>query len=405
MNNEALSGLKILECSEFISGPFCGKLLADLGAEVIKIEPPISGDRARSWGPFPQDIPHPEKSGLFLYLNTNKSGVTLNLKSEAGRKIFQELVKKADVVIANNPPQEIKTLGLDYPSLHKTNPSLVVTSITPFGQTGPYRNYKGCDLINNHMSGEAYTNPESGVDDIELQPPLNPPSHASDYYAGLIAAIDTMSAIISRQVSGVGQHIDLSQQEAMAYILCHQFDNYFDIGVSFYRETSKKSFLTSEYACKDGFIMVSTFTDAFWASIVEMMGNPDWAKSDACQSAGSRRRNLAMIKPKVKAWMKEHTLEEINQLAKEHRAACVPIQSVQEAMNSELLAAREFFVEVDHPEAGRIKFPGAPYKLSETPWRIKRPAPMLGENNDEVYGKMLGYSKSELVKFKKAGVI
>ena len=405
MNNEALSGLKVIECGEFISVPFCGKLLADLGAEVIKIEPPVSGDRARSWGPFPRDIPHLEKSGLFLYLNTNKSGVTLNLRNETGRKIFKELVKKADVIIESYPSQEIKALGLDYPYLHKINPSAIVTSITPFGLTGPYRDYKGCDLINNHMSGEAYTNPESGVDDIEQQPPLNPPSHASDYYAGLIAAINTMSAVIARQVSGVGQHIDLSQQEAMAYILCHQFDNYFDIGISFYRDTSKKSFLTSEYACKDGYIMVSTFTDAFWASLVEMMGNPDWAKSEACRSAGSRRRNLTMIKPKVKEWMMQHTIEEIKLLANAHRAACVPIQSVKEAVNSELLAAREFFVEVDHPLAGKIKFPGAPYKLSETPWRVKHPAPTIGEHNDEIYGKMLGYSKQDLAKFKQTGVI
>jgi crotonobetainyl-CoA:carnitine CoA-transferase CaiB-like acyl-CoA transferase len=405
VNNEALSGLKVIEYSEFISGPYCGKLLADLGAEVIKVEPPGSGDKARSWGPFPQDIPHPEKSGLFLYLNTNKSGVTLNLRSATGRGIFGELVRKADIIVENYPPQETKALGLDYQNLHKINPAVVVISITPFGQTGPYRNYKSCDLISNHMSGEAYTNPESGVADIERQPPLNPPSHASDYYAGLIGAINTMSAIIMRQVTGLGQHVDLSQQETMAYILCHQFDNYLDDGVSFYRETSKKSFLTSEYACKNGYIMISTFTDAFWASLVDMMGNPDWAKSEACRSAGSRRNHLGMIKPKVKEWMMEHTIEEINQLAEANRAACVPIQSVKEAVNSELLAARDFFVEVDHKEAGKVKFPGAPYKLSETPWKIKHPAPMMGEHNDEVYCKMLGYSKDDLVKMKQTGVI
>ena len=405
MNNEALSGLKVIEHSEFISGPFCGKLLADLGAEVIKVEPPGSGDKARRWGPFPQNIPHPEKSGLFLYLNTNKLGITLSLGSDAGRKIFRELVKQTDIIVENNPPQAIKALGLDYQNLHKINPAVVVTSITPFGQTGPYRDYKGCDLIVNHMSGEAYTNPESGVDDIEQQPPLNPPSHASDYYAGLIGAINTMSAIIARQVTGLGQHIDLSQQEAMAYVLCHQFDNYFDNNVSFYRETSRKSFLTSEYACKNGYIMVSTFTDAFWTSLVDMMGNPDWTKSEAYQTASSRRKHLGMIKPKVKEWMKEHTVEEITQLAQVHRAACVPIQSVKEAVNSDLLAARNFFVEVNHKEAGKVKFPGAPYKLSETPWKVKRPAPMMCEHNDEVYGKILGYSKDDLLKMKQTGVI
>jgi crotonobetainyl-CoA:carnitine CoA-transferase CaiB-like acyl-CoA transferase len=405
VDNEALSGLKVIEYSGFISGPYCGKLLADLGAKVIKIEPPGLGDKARSWGPFPQDIPHPEKSGLFLHLNTNKLGVTLNLRSQAGLNIFRELVKLVDIIVENNTPQEMKEIGLDYENLQKINPAAVVTSITPFGQTRPYRAYKSCDLINNHMSGEAYTNPESGADDIEQQPPLNPPGHASDYYAGLIAAINTMSAVIARQVTGLGQHVDLSQQEAIAYILCHEFDNYFDSGVSFYRETSRKSFLTSEYACKNGYIMISTFTDAFWASLVNMMGNPDWTKSEAFRTAGSRRKHLGIIKPKVKDWMGEHTIEEINQLAKANRAACVPIQTVKEAVNSELLAARGYFVEVDHKEAGKIKFPGAPYKFSETPWKVKRPAPLLGEHNNEVYCQMLGYAREELVKMKQAGVI
>ncbi len=147
MDREALSGLKMLEYGEFISGPYCGKLLADLGAEVIKVEQPGLGDKARRWGPFPQDLPHPEKSGLFLCLNTNKSGVTLNLSSNAGVKIFKELVKQVDVLVENNLPKEMERLGLDYESLHQINPRLVVTSITPFGQTGPYRDYKGCDLI------------------------------------------------------------------------------------------------------------------------------------------------------------------------------------------------------------------------------------------------------------------
>ena len=162
MDREALSGLKVLEYGEFICAPYCGKLLADLGAEVIKVEPPGLGDKARHWGPFPQDLPHPEKSGLFLYLNTNKLGVTLNLESAAGIKIFTELVKQVDVLVENNPPKEMEWLGLDYESLHQINPRLVVTSITPFGQTGPYHDYKGCDLISFHMSGEAYVNPAGG---------------------------------------------------------------------------------------------------------------------------------------------------------------------------------------------------------------------------------------------------
>ncbi len=158
----ALDGLKVLEFSEFITGPYCAKMMADLGAEVIKIEKPGLGDYARSWGPFPGNIPHPEKSGLFLFLNTNKLRVTLNCESNEGRKIFRQLIKWADVFIENNPPREMKRLGFDYQSLKKLNPSLIMTSITPFGQTGPYKDFKGGDLINSHMSSEAFGNPAEG---------------------------------------------------------------------------------------------------------------------------------------------------------------------------------------------------------------------------------------------------
>ena len=405
MNSEALSGLKVLEYSEFISGPHCGKLLADLGAKVIKVEPPGLGDKARRWGPFPHDEPHPEKSGLFLYLNTNKSGVTLNLESAPGIKIFRELVKQVDIIIENNPPQEMERLGLDYENLHKLNPKLVVTSITPFGQTGPYRDYKSCDLISAHMSGETYTNPESGVDDTENQPPLKPPSHANDFLAGLMGAICTMSAAISTQVTGLGQHVDLSQQEAMAYLLCRELGEYTDSGGPFYRGKDKKRALPSEYPCKNGYISLSMLTDAFWASLSDLMGNPDWAKSESCRTTVLRNKNWGTIEPKIREWTKQHTVEEISQLAQTKRIPCSPINSVKEVVNSELLAARDFFVEFEHSEAGRIKYPGAPYKLSGTPWRVTSPAPLLGEHNDEVFCRMLGYTRQDLVRMRQTGVI
>ncbi|MFC1986939.1 CaiB/BaiF CoA transferase family protein [Chloroflexota bacterium] len=240
MDREALSGLKVLEYSEFISGPYCGKLLANLGAEVIKVEPPGLGDKARSWGPFPNDIPHPEKSGLFLYLNTNKLGVTLNMGTVAGIKIFTELVKQVDVLIESNPPHEMEWLGLDYEYLHQINPKLVVTSITLFGQTGPYHDYKGCDLIGLHTGGEAFINPSEGVDDLEQEPPLKVPAHSGDTWAGLSAAICTMAAVTTQQATGVGQHVDLSQQDAIAYMPCQEFGQYNYGGTVYHREREKR---------------------------------------------------------------------------------------------------------------------------------------------------------------------
>ena len=171
MTQQALSGVKVLEFSDFISGPYCGKLLSNMGAQVIKVEKPGLGDKARRWGPFPQHLPHPEKSGLFLFLNTNKSGITLNLETALGRKIFKQLIRWADILIEDHSVKEMRQLGLNYAAVKKINPSLIMTSITPFGQTGPFKDYKGNDLIAAHAGTEAFGNPDEGVKDPASMPP------------------------------------------------------------------------------------------------------------------------------------------------------------------------------------------------------------------------------------------
>ena len=405
MNIGALSGLKVVEYSQFISGSYCAKLLADLGAEAVKVEKPGFGDKARSFGPFPQDIPDTERSGLFLYLNTNKLGVTLNVETATGIKVFKELVKWADVLVENNPPREMKELGLDYESLHKVNPRLVVTSITPFGQTGLYRDYKACDLISFHVSGQAYISPGGGVEDIEQQPPLKGPAHAADFMAGLSGAVSTMSAVMAQQATGLGQHVDLSEQETLASITRHEVGIFNYEGIAYSREKRGKGGGTTVYPCKDGYVVMSALDDAFWAGLTGMMGNPDWAQRELCQDRYSRRVNAEFIDLIIAEWTREHTTEEINQESIARRFPCSPVRTAKEAVNSEQLAAREFFVEINHKETGRLKYPGAPYKLSVTPWRVRRPAPLLGEHNEEVYCQMLGYTRQDLAKMRGLGVI
>ncbi len=190
----ALYDLKILEYAQFISGPYCAKLMADLGAEVIKVEAPGLGDRARRYGPFPQDIPHPEKSGLFIYLNSNKKGITLDLHTTTGMKIFKELVRWADILVENNPPQFMKRLRLNYETLKEVNPRLIMISITPFGLTGPYRDYKTTELITFHMSGLGYETPGS-VDDPEKEPPLKAAGHQASFLGGTMGALLTLFAL------------------------------------------------------------------------------------------------------------------------------------------------------------------------------------------------------------------
>jgi len=402
----ALSDLKVVEWGEFISGPYCAKLLADLGAEVIKVEKPGCGDRSRSYGPFPKDLPHTEKSGLFLYLNTNKLGVTLDWASVTGAEILRELITQADILIENHSPREVEELGFHYDTLSKANPGLVMTSITPFGQSGPYRDYRACDLVSFHISGLAHMNPSGGVDDIEEEPPLRGKSLQADFLAGLSGGIATMSAVFARRATGQGRHVDLSQHEALASVIRR------DLGAATYEglerirvKGAQPSTETLLGQCKDGQFFVVCNTDRFWANWVEVMGNPEWADTELFQNRAARRENWDAAKIMIEEWAKDQSLDELVRAAQARRVPCMPVNTVRESANSEQLAARDYFAEVDREQMGRVRFPGAPYKLSQTPWQVARPAPLLGEHNEEVLCGRLGYTEQDLAIMRVEGVI
>lgn len=403
MNRQALSGVKVLEFSDFISGPYCGKLLSNTGAQVIKVESPGLGDKARSWGPFPQNLPHPEKSGLFLFLNTNKSGITLNMESAAGLKIFKELLKWADVLIEDHAVKEMKRLGLNYAEVRKINPSLIMTSITPFGQTGPYKDYKGNDLIASHSGTEAFGNPDEGVKDPGNLPPLKAPNHAADFMCGLTAAACTLGALIGRKNGGRGQHIDVSKQEAVASITRQQLAYYSVMEENPSREFGRKKFGGFLYPCKDGYVVI--WIGPHYHLVVKMIGDPEWSKEPMFADPLQRNQYIVELNQLITVWTMEHTAEEINALALEHGVPCSLVRSVKDLLSDEQLAFRNFWQEIDHPEAGKIKYPGAPFKLSATPAAIERPAPLLGEHNENVYCGMLKHSREQLVRMRQGGII
>jgi CoA:oxalate CoA-transferase len=403
MNRQALSGVKVVEFSDFVCGPYCGKLLSNMGAEVIKIEKPGLGDKARSWGPFPQDLPHPEKSGLFLFLNTNKSGITLNLETAAGVKILKELLKWADVLIEDHLPKEISLLGLSYRSLHKLNPSLVMTSITPFGQTGPLKDYKGSDLIAINAGAEAFGNPDEGVKDPENDSPLKATYHAADIICGLSAAVCTMSAVIAQRTTGSGRHVDLSQQEAIASTGRQQLAYYAVQGETPSREWGRKKFGGFLYKCKDGYVVI--WIGPHYPRVMEMLGNPEWSKEEMFANPLLRNDYIVELNQLISVWTEEHTAQEINDLAIVHGVPCSRVRAINELVNDEQLAFRQFWQEVKHPVAGKLKYPGPPFALSGTPGKLERPAPLLGEHNEKVYCQMLGYNRKDLVRLRQAGVI
>lgn len=399
MSGRALEGLRVLEWARMISGPYCGKLLADLGAEVIKIEEP-AGDPARRRGPFPGDVPHPGRSGLFLYLNTNKLGITLNLETAKGRELFRGLAERADVLIEDGPPGTMAELGLDYESLSANNPGLIVTSITPYGQTGPYRDCKGYHLNLYHASGHSsfvYIAPERAG----REPPVVGGGHIGEYDAGLTAAVATMAAVLGRLDSGEGQHVDISAFDALVGLERVEVAHFANDP-----EPRKwPGMVGGLVRCKDGHVVIIAAQDHQWRSLVEVMGGPEWAQGEECRDEIARSQHRDEIQPRVEAWMAEHTRDEIYRQGQRHGVPVGPVWTAAEIMAWEQARERGFFVEADHPEAGRLTYPAASYRLSETPWRIERPAPLLGQHNEEVYCGRLGVGREELARLAAAGVV
>ena len=278
-----------------------------------------------------------------------------------------------------------------------------MTSITPFGQTGPYKDYKGSDLINSHMSSEAFGNPAEGVNDLERYSPLRGPMHTADFMTGLTAAVCTMSAVLARQNNKVGQLIDISAQESLASVTRQELAFCLCEGLYPTRQEGRKRVGGFLYKCKDGYVCI--WLGPHWQKLVTMMGNPDWTEVELFKNAALRSEHQIDCNKLIESWTQQYTMAEIDRMGVEFDVPLAPVRNVKELVADEQLAYRNFFVEIDHPIAGRFKYPGAPYKLSATPWEIKRRAPLLGEHNEEIYKQVLGYKQKDIEEMKKAGII
>ncbi len=397
---QALKGIKVLDLSRRVSGSYCAKLLGALGAEVIKIERPGLGDEARQEGPFLNDKPHPERSALFLYLNTNKKGITLNFETEAGAKILKDLVKDADVLIENFKPGFMPGLGLGYESLEKTNPGLVMVSITDFGQTGPYRDYKGGRLVGYALSGYMYIN---GDPDRE---PLAGGGEQPAYQGGLHAYAGVMAALISRETTGQGQYLDVSIMECMASI--HQFtiNRYVYSGKIQNRVGNRYMYShpITIYPCKDGYVSIAPSMDDQAERLLLLMEMPHLLEDPRFETGFHRLAHAEEFDELVRPWFLERSKEEIVTLCQEWRVPAAYVNNVADLLEDEQYKARGYWVELDHPEAGRRPYAGPPFKMSETPAEYER-APLLGEHNEEIYLGRLGLSRGDLEKLKENGVV
>ncbi len=405
----ALSGLKIVELSERVAGPFCTKVMADLGAEVVKVEKPGTGDITRSRGPFPHDIPHPERSALFLYLNTNKHAVTLDLSKSEGVALLRELVKEADILVETQPPGFLASLDMGYDRLHQIFPRLIVTSLTPFGQTGPYKNYKAYNLNCLHTGVVGYETPFNFVTDPDNEPPVKTGGQQADFLAGWTAATATMCAVFHRDLTGAGQHVDIAEVEAVAHMVRPNFALYSHEppdGPNRRRFLSRTKWgLAYVFPCRSGHVALLALTDQHWESLKELMGRPEWAESEIFATLLGRFQNIDALEVGVAAWISEQDRDELSRQGQDLHIPVFPVRDMREVVTAEQYRARDFFVTVDHPETGPLTYPGAPFKFSATPWKIRSPAPRLGEHNAQIYGERLGLSAERIEQLRRDGVI
>ncbi len=391
MAGGALDGIKVVELATMVSGPYCGKLLADMGANVIKVEPP-GGDPSRQCGPFPESGPCLERSALFLYNNTSKRGVTLNLDSSEGLEAFKRLLRWADVLIDNHPSQRLESLGLSWGAMCKLNPALVYTSITPYGRTGPQAGIKGDELTIIHAGGLGNLLPTRSVD--VSRAPVKLGGYAVGYHGGIVAAVATMAALLGRMKTGRGQVTDISLQEVILALVGPNLASTRYEGTTWSRVPDRPPAL-GRMKTSDGYIVVGVLENHHFRLLMDLMGNPEWAAAPEWYNRAYRVNHIMEIAPMMDEWMLHQRKDEVHHKGAKKGIAIGPINSAKEVMNDEQYAARDYFVEVDHPEAGKHRYAGWPYKMSATPPRVMRPAPLLGQHNQEVYCTELGYSLEE----------
>ncbi|MGH8065094.1 MAG: CaiB/BaiF CoA transferase family protein [Candidatus Entotheonellia bacterium] len=417
-SSQALEPYRVLDLTQAI-GWTCGKLLADLGADVIKIEPP-GGDLGRRIGPFYRDVPHPERSLAWFAAHTNKRGITLNLETADGQALWRVLVRDADFVVESFPLGFLEQRGIGFRQVSAWNPRLIWTSITPFGQSGPYAHYRASDMVGMAMGGLMYMCGDADRPPVRLRP--------SQAYlqAGLQAAVATLLAHHYRVRSGEGQFIDVSMQQAVSWTIIPT-RQYWDLNRLVTERGGPSRAFGDQlrriiFPCQDGYVavmgvmnsrewgpmvewlaregMAEDLTDASWAILVEHAG-PGPLTQAAVTDA-----ELAHVYGVLSRFFLKHSKTELSEEAQRRRIILFPVHTAHDLVEHPQLTARNFFRPLEHPELGEtLCYPGAPYQLSKAPWQLERRAPLIGEHNEAIYGGELGLSRAELAVLMAAGAI
>jgi CoA:oxalate CoA-transferase len=396
MMAKPLEGLKIIDLTRVLAGPFSTMLLADMGADVIKVENPKSGDDSRAFAPFKNGL-----SAYFVSLNRSKRGVTLNLKEERGKEILKNLVRKSDVLVENYKPGTMKKLGLDYEVLSKVNPRLIYAASSGFGQTGPYSSRAAYDLILQGMSGFM------SITGFDAEHPVKAGSSIADVFAGLFTAVGILAALEHRNKTGEGQMVDVAMMDCMIATLENAIAS-FDCTKKPPKPIGNVHRSIGPFAtipASDGLINVCVGNEELWHKFCDAMGMKEYITDERFANNKSRVENSVELVNIIATYSSKRTAAELMKVLDEVYVPCGPIMNIEQVVNDPQVKARNMIVELDHGEAGKFMAPGVPIHFSRTPASIRSIAPVLGEHNFEVFEKELGLGREDLEKLRKDGVI
>ncbi|ATD55245.1 CaiB/BaiF CoA transferase family protein [Clostridium chauvoei] len=395
--SKALQGVKVLDLTHAYNGPFCTTLLADNGADVIKIEPP-QGDQCRTWGPI--DTKSGE-SGFYAFLNRNKRGITLNLKTDKAREIFYNMVKDADVVVENFRGGVSKKLGVDYETLKKINPKIIYASGSGFGQYGPLSNRPCYDIVAQSMAGMVNL---TGFPD---SPPTKVGPSIADNVTGIYLCVGVLLALYNREKTGIGQSVDVAMLDTIFTLLENSIvTNTMTNEIPQRQGNIDPSIAPFDiYMSKDGYIAIGVGNDKLWTKFCKVMDRIDLLEDERYKTNDLRCKNYVPdLQNAVREWAKVRTKKDIENICAEAGIPCGPVLDMKEAIEHPQIQAREMMVHMEHPLIGEMYFQGVPIKLSKTPGSVDTPAPTLGQHNTEVY-KEFGINEKDLENLRKQGII
>lgn len=385
-----LAGIRVLDLSRVLAGPYCTMMLADYGADIVKIEPPGVGDDSRAFGPFVG-----QESAYFMSLNRNKRSMTLNFKRQAECDLFKEMIQHADVVVENYRPGTMEKFGLGYEELKKINPRLIYAACSGFGHTGPYRDKPAYDIIVQAMGGiMSITGAENGE-------PTRVGASVGDIIAGMFTAYGVMMALFHRERSGEGQKIDVGMLDCQLAVLENAISRYMTSGVNPVPLGNRHPSITpfAAFTAKDGLLIVGAGNDRLWEKLCNIIGKPELAKDERFVTNGARTANVNELMAALNCVFCEKEMDYWLNLLEEAGLPCAPINTIERVVNDPHIKARDMIVEVEHPVAGKFKVPGVPVKMSLTPGAVTRCAPLLGEHAAELLKEILGWDEEKTKDF------